>query len=408
MPIAIDESAAEPGAAGAGAADAVCLKIARCGGIGGVLRDAAAARAAGSAVYLASTFDGPLGIAAGLHAAAALRATGELLPCGLATLGAFGGAARGGRRKTRGTPRAGPARRCDPGPMSTEILRYAAFTDRPEGGNPAGVVLDASGLDDAAMQAIAADVGYSETAFVTAADGSDLGVRYFSPLAEVPFCGHATIATGVAWGERFGAGAAAAAPRRRASSRSTSPTAAVATLASVAPPSAELADADLDGAARRAGLDPTRPRPGAPAARRLRGRPPPRARRRHSRALAELDYDFDRLGALMAARDWTTIQLVHREGRDRFRSRNPFPPGGVVEDPATGAAAAAFGGYLRELGARHVPATVTIHQGDRARPAEPAHGRDPARATPASASIRRRAYRSVSRFAVGRTAGSDP
>ena len=84
VPVAIDESAAEPGAAGAGAADAVCLKIARCGGIGGVLRDARAARAAGAAVYLASTFDGPLGIAAGLHAAAALRATGELLPCGLA------------------------------------------------------------------------------------------------------------------------------------------------------------------------------------------------------------------------------------------------------------------------------------------------------------------------------------
>ena len=56
-----------------------------------MLRDAAAARAAGSAVYLASTFDGPVGIAAGLHAAAALRATGELLPCGLATLGAFAG-----------------------------------------------------------------------------------------------------------------------------------------------------------------------------------------------------------------------------------------------------------------------------------------------------------------------------
>ena len=90
--------------------------------------------------------------------------------------------------------------------MSTEILRYAAFTDTPEGGNPAGVVLDASGLGDAEMQAIAADVGYSETAFVTAADDHDLTVRYFSPLAEVPFCGHATIATGVAWGERNGDG----------------------------------------------------------------------------------------------------------------------------------------------------------------------------------------------------------
>ena len=96
VPVAADESAAElgvagPGGAGWDAVDAVCLKISRCGGIGGVLRDAEAARAAGVAVYLASTFDGPAGIAAGLHAAAALRATGELLPCGLATLGAFAG-----------------------------------------------------------------------------------------------------------------------------------------------------------------------------------------------------------------------------------------------------------------------------------------------------------------------------
>ena len=98
VPVALDESAAEPGAAGSGAADAVCLKIARCGGIGGVLRDAEAARAAGAAVYLASTFDGPHGIAAGLHAAAALRATGALLACGLAA-----GAGRPARRSTAGT-----------------------------------------------------------------------------------------------------------------------------------------------------------------------------------------------------------------------------------------------------------------------------------------------------------------
>ena len=87
-------------------------------------------------------------------------------------------------------------------PDAPEVLRYAAFTDDPAGGNPAGVVLDASGLDDAAMQAIAAEIGYSETAFVTGRDASgDLHVRYFSPEAEVPFCGHATIATGVAWGQ---------------------------------------------------------------------------------------------------------------------------------------------------------------------------------------------------------------
>jgi L-alanine-DL-glutamate epimerase-like enolase superfamily enzyme len=89
--LAMDETAAEAGAAGSGATDAVCLKIARCGGISGLLRDAAAARAAGSEVYVASSFDGPLGIAAGLHAAAALGATRSLPACGLATLAIFEG-----------------------------------------------------------------------------------------------------------------------------------------------------------------------------------------------------------------------------------------------------------------------------------------------------------------------------
>jgi L-alanine-DL-glutamate epimerase-like enolase superfamily enzyme len=66
----------------------VCLKVARCGGISGVLDQASRAREAGYDVYLASTFDGPLGIAAALHAA------GVLAPqraCGLATLALFAG-----------------------------------------------------------------------------------------------------------------------------------------------------------------------------------------------------------------------------------------------------------------------------------------------------------------------------
>ena len=88
VPVAMDETAAEPGAAGAGVADLVCLKVARCGGIGGLLDTAAVARAAGSGVYVASSLDGPLGIAAALHAAAVL---GPLPHCGLATLGLFAG-----------------------------------------------------------------------------------------------------------------------------------------------------------------------------------------------------------------------------------------------------------------------------------------------------------------------------
>ena len=91
-----------------------------------------------------------------------------------------------------------PASHCRSIVGGMEVLRYAAFTTDPLGGNPAGVVLDASGLADTQMQAIAADVGFSETAFVVARHDTDLEVRYFSPLAEVPFCGHATIAAAVA------------------------------------------------------------------------------------------------------------------------------------------------------------------------------------------------------------------
>jgi L-Ala-D/L-Glu epimerase len=84
--IAMDETVAEHGAIASAAADAVCLKISRAGGISALLAQAALVRATGAEPYLASTFDGPIGIAAAAHCAAALRVE---LPCGLATLGLF-------------------------------------------------------------------------------------------------------------------------------------------------------------------------------------------------------------------------------------------------------------------------------------------------------------------------------
>jgi L-alanine-DL-glutamate epimerase-like enolase superfamily enzyme len=89
--VAIDETAAEHGALTAGVADAVCLKISRCGGIGGLIAAAALVRASGAEVYVASTYDGPLGIAAGVHVAAALASRGPVPHCGLATLAMFEG-----------------------------------------------------------------------------------------------------------------------------------------------------------------------------------------------------------------------------------------------------------------------------------------------------------------------------
>jgi L-alanine-DL-glutamate epimerase-like enolase superfamily enzyme len=65
------------------------LKISRCGGISGLIAAATLVRASGAEVYLASTLDGPLGVAAALHAAAALASRGVVPPCGLATLALF-------------------------------------------------------------------------------------------------------------------------------------------------------------------------------------------------------------------------------------------------------------------------------------------------------------------------------
>ena len=86
IPVAIDETARLGAALERRICDAVCLKISRCGGISGLIGAARRARRAGYQIYLASTLDGPLGIAAALHAAAVVHPD---RPCGLATLGLF-------------------------------------------------------------------------------------------------------------------------------------------------------------------------------------------------------------------------------------------------------------------------------------------------------------------------------
>ncbi len=254
---------------------------------------------------------------------------------------------------------------------SPAILRYTAFTDSPDGGNPAGVVLDASTLSDERMQEIAAELGYSETAFATRREDGGFDVRYFSPEAEVPFCGHATIATGVALAERDGPGLlsfhtqAGEVPVATQGANGN----VTATLTSVAPhvepAPRQLLDEALTALSwTEEDLDPSLPpRVSYAGARHLILAAQTRER------LADLDYDFEALKATMLAHDLTTVDLVHREDELTFHARNPFPVGGVVEDPATGAAAAAFGAYLRELELVQAPATVTVHQGvDMGRP----------------------------------------
>lgn len=244
------------------------------------------------------------------------------------------------------------------------VLRIAAFSDGEAGGNPAGVSIGDTLPDAADMQRIAAEVGFSETVFA-APLGEGWRVRYFSPESEVPFCGHATIALGAALALRDGdgvfaltlsqgeitvegrrEGAVVSAALRSPPTRSkTAPAALVAeTLALFG-----YTPGDLD-------------RTIAPAL--IHGGADHLALVLNSReALAAMAYELPAGRTLMRREGLVTILLAHAETPQLFHTRNPFASGGVYEDPATGAATAAFAGYLRDLDWPH-GGVIDIVQGE--------------------------------------------
>ena len=246
------------------------------------------------------------------------------------------------------------------------LYRYTAFSTDPKGGNPAGVWVGDTLPDATTMQRIAAEVGFSETAFVAPRNGQNRMIRYFSPEMEVPFCGHATIATGVALGDLSGDGLyrlATQAGEVPVMVRSENGLCQAA-LTSVEP-TYEDADNQLVTAALAAldwqasDLDLS-----IPPAKAYAGAWHLVLAVKSAERLANLDYDFEALKTLMQAERLITLQLIWRESETVFHSRNPFPVGGVVEDPATGAAAAALGGYLRNAGLVSTPVKLLIQQGE--------------------------------------------
>jgi PhzF family phenazine biosynthesis protein len=244
------------------------------------------------------------------------------------------------------------------------VQRIAAFCDGELGGNPAGVVICGVLPDALVMQAVAAQVGYSETAFA-APINEGWRVRYFAPETEVPFCGHATIALGAALALEHGDGVFAL----------------------------SLNHANITVEGRREGTmiaaalqsPPTRSEPAKPrlitdalalfsySEDDLDRRIPPAiadAGARHlvlalnsRQRLSAMNYDLAAGQTLMNEAGIVTIVLAYAEAPQLFHTRNPFASGGVYEDPATGAATAAFAGYLRDLNWPHGGA-INIVQGE--------------------------------------------
>lgn len=232
------------------------------------------------------------------------------------------------------------------------LQKIAAFSDGLKGGNPAGVWIGEALPPRSEMQRIAAEAGFSETVFATLDETSNRWLtRYFSPESEVPFCGHATIALGAALArqngdglfelslsqaeitvEGYSAGSLVQAALQSPPTRS-GPVPTQLLAASLALFGYQYADLDpqIPPALIHAGADHL--------VLALRSR----------ELLAAMKYRLDEGRLLMREPGLVTIALVYAEGKRRMHTRNAFASGGVLEDPATGAATAALAGYLRDL-----------------------------------------------------------
>ncbi len=240
------------------------------------------------------------------------------------------------------------------------VLKLAAFSLNGQGGNPAGVAFYETMPTEEEMLKIAKEVGYSETAFL-AKQGNDWRVRYFAPELEVPFCGHATIALGAALGERFGDGEYKLVLNE--SQISVRAEGSSATLRSPQTHSEEAPKEYVDKVLAAFKLRHDDINPAFPIRFANAGAKHLILVVKERKTLAEMNYPFDEVKALMAEQGLITISLLWQESDDVFHSRNAFAAGGVYEDPATGAAAAALAGYLRDIGWQG-KSSFTILQGE--------------------------------------------
>ena len=244
------------------------------------------------------------------------------------------------------------------------LKRIAAFSDNAMGGNPAGVLIADVLPEDAEMRRIAAEVGYSETAFAMPI-GDSWRVRYFSPESEVPFCGHATIALGAALAQQQGDGvfplilneAEITVEGRRDGDTVN------AALQSPPTRSEPIPDALLSEVLAMFGYTCDDLNPDLPPARAHGGAVHLVLTLNSRKALAAMHYDLAAGRELMNREGLITILFAWAETPRRFHTRNPFASGGVYEDPATGAATAAFAGYLRDRDWPH-GGSIEIIQGE--------------------------------------------
>jgi len=262
----------------------------------------------------------------------------------------------------------------------TVIWQVDAFTTEPFGGNPAGVVPDARGLPDHRMQQIASEMNLSETAFVTppTGPGADFRVRFFTPGHEVDLCGHATIATFhvLAWTGRI----PPATPRTVVVQETGAGRLPVAVefdgkrVAGVAMEQAEPRTrpcAPAASVAEALGIPADRLDPSLPVETSCTGLWAVMAPLRDPADLARLEPRPERFDALAPGVLLSGIYAFAPDG-DGLRARFfVCPRYRILEDPFTGTAAGALGGYLLRRGRLRPDGSVRVRQGiEMGRPGE--------------------------------------
>ena len=248
------------------------------------------------------------------------------------------------------------------------VLLVDAFTDEPLAGNVAGVVPEADGLADEQMQAIARELGASETGFLLSTGAADRRVRFFTPTAEVDLCGHATVASH----------AVLALDGTLDAGHHTLETA-VGVLDIELEESGMVWMAQEQPSVRQVEVDPERlgevlgitTAAIAPAeltvARASTGLPFLIVPVDYLSALGEATPDFDRVTELSEQFDVAGIYAFTfdtLEGHSTIHGRMWAPALGVDEDPVTGTASGAAGAYLRHVGAfDRLPDEMVFEQG---------------------------------------------
>jgi trans-2,3-dihydro-3-hydroxyanthranilate isomerase len=256
--------------------------------------------------------------------------------------------------------------------MELTFRMVDVFTDRPLAGNQLCVVPDAPpGLEAELMRALAREIGFSETTFVSEAAGDRYAMRIFTPGLEMPFAGHPTLGT-----------AFVLASEGRITSPATQvvPAGEYSVEVDVAAGRARLLQrtyelgpvvSDRDRVARSIGLSEHDLLPELEPQVVSTGNAHLIVALRDEKAVARAAPDTAVLVPLLKETGAGGVYLFSATGNGTAKARMFAPDVGVMEDPATGSAAGQLGAYLAEAGAGGLPGPLLIHQGEEiGRPSE--------------------------------------